>query len=94
MFCFYTATFQVPLKDYVGQWRGPHKQMKLPAVLVFVFSVGKKKIIFKHLEWPHAPTKLTKCFDYLVLHIWDMLLSRLTDGLNSCAFPVMLQMFF
>lgn len=38
---------------------------------------------FKHLEWLHVPTELTKCFNYLVLHILNMLLSRLTDGLTS-----------
>ena len=63
---------------------GPHEQIKLSAVLVFIFFRGKKSFFnFKHLEWLHAPTELTKCFDYVVLHILDMLLSGLTDGLTS-----------
>lgn len=63
---------------------GSHEQIKLSAVLVFIFfSVEKKSFFtFKHLKWLYAPTELAKCFHYLVLHILDMLLSRLTGGLT------------
>lgn len=84
MFCFYITIFKDPLKEDVRQWMGPHERIKLSAVLLFIFFHGKKSFFtFKYLEWLHAPTELTKCFSYLVLHILDMLLSRLTDGLTS-----------
>lgn len=47
MFCFYTATSQVPSKEDVRQWMGPREQIKLSAVLVFISSVEKKKNRFQ-----------------------------------------------
>lgn len=84
MFCFYIIIFKEPLEDDVKQWIGPHEQVKLSAVLVFISFRGKKSFFtFNCLEWLLAPTEPTKYFTYLVVHILDMLLSGLTDGLIS-----------
>lgn len=53
------------------------------SLCLFLTVEYKSFFAFRNWEWLHAPTELTKCFDYLVLHILDMLLSRLTDGLTS-----------
>lgn len=94
-FCFYITIFKEPLKEDVRQWVGSHEQIKLSAVLVFIFPMEKKSFFtFKHLKWLYAPKELTKCFHYLVLRILDMLANGLTGGLTSWGLPILLQMFF